>query len=47
MLFAIVSSCSEIEEVLQDLKADDNDEPHPEPIGDIQKFESMFNDRYD
>ncbi len=36
---------SEIDEVLQDLKADD-DKPHPEPLGDIQKLESMINDRY-
>ncbi len=36
---------SEVEEILQDLKADD-DEPHLEPIGDIQKLESLINDRY-
>ena len=35
---------SDIEEVLQDLKADD-DEPHPEPLGDIQELESLINDR--
>ncbi len=33
---------SEVEEILQDLKADD-DEPHLEPIEDI---ESLINDRY-
>ncbi len=36
---------SEIDEVLQDLKADD-DKPQPGPLGDIQKLDSMLNDRY-
>ncbi len=36
---------SEVEEILQDLKADD-DSPHREPLGDIQELESMINDRY-
>ena len=38
-------SLSEIDEVLQDLKADD-DKPQPGPLGDIQKLDSMLNDRY-
>ncbi len=29
---------SEVEEILQDLKADDDDEPHPEVVGDIQNL---------
>ncbi len=36
---------SEIDEVLQDLKADE-DKPHPELFEDIQNFQSMINDRY-
>ena len=35
---------SEVEEILQDLKADDDDEPHPEVVGDIKKLESMMNE---
>ncbi len=41
-LFAFIS---EIDEVLRDLKADD-DKPQPGPLGDIQKLDSMLNDRY-
>ena len=33
---------SEVDEILQDMK--DDDEPHPEPLGDIQKLESMMNE---
>ncbi len=36
---------SEVEEILQDLKADD-DTPHPKLLGDIQELESMINNRY-
>ncbi len=32
---------SEVEEMLQDLKAD-HDKPQPEPLGDIQKLETMM-----
>ena len=42
------SFISEVEEILQHLKADDVPEPIddvPEPIGDIQKLESILNDR--
>ena len=41
-LFAFIS---EIDKVLRDLKADD-DKPQPGPPGDIQKLDSMLNDRY-
>ncbi|XP_064401786.1 uncharacterized protein LOC135347693 [Halichondria panicea] len=33
---------NEVDEILQDMK--DDDEPHPEPLGDIQKLESMMNE---
>ncbi len=42
MHVSLLCFISDIEELLQDLKADDV----PEPVGDLQELESMINERY-